>query len=129
MTNINKLRRAVGPFYRGKPLHTFTDDELVAAIDTSRRESIDKFVAECWDHVNFCWSRKEIGEIFEREFHLDPMNIEIAAVKLLQDKSPEGWGDATSRLYDDEYNLLWAEALDRSDRLVDQARVDGGWGE
>jgi hypothetical protein len=121
------MKRAVGPFYRDKPVHTFTDDELVAAIENSRREGIEAFVNEACNHINFCWSRREIGEMFERDFGLEPGAIGDQAVRKLQENSPEGWGDAAARIYDSEYKWLWNEALDRSDYLVDRARVDGGW--
>ena len=121
------MKKAVGPFYRGKPVHTFTDDELVAAIEASRVEGIDAYVNEAVDHVNFCWSRKEIGDMFERDFGLEPGAIGDRMVSKLQESSAEGWGDAAARIYDSEYNSLWLEALDRDNYLVDRARVDGGW--
>ena len=124
-STLKAMRKAVGPFYRDRPVCTFTDDELVAAIEASRREGIEAYVNETCNHVNFCWSRKEIGEMFERDFGLEPGAIADAAVRKLQENSAEGWGDAAARIYDREYNDLWLEALDR--RLVDEARVDGGW--
>lgn len=121
------MRTALGPWYREQPVPHMTDEELIEAIDAARREGLEQFMSEALDHVNFCWSRFEIRDLFEREFDLDPLSIESKAVAVLQRESAEGYGDAAARIYDREYRHLWNEALDRG--IADRANESGGWGD
>lgn len=122
---LRKMHEAVGPWYRGKRVSDFTNEELIEAINNARKEGIEVFINECMDQINFAWSKPEIGEMFETYFGLCPMNIEAAAVRTLEAHSPEGWGDAAARKNDEEYHLLWDEALARD--ICENAHVDGGW--
>jgi hypothetical protein len=125
MSTIDRMKKAVGPFYKNRPVHTFSDESLLDEINAARVLGIEKFLAECHDQINYAWKRKEIARVFEEEFSLDPMTVESTAIRVLQRESPEGWGDAAAMRHVRGYSVLRNEALDRN--IYDQALVDGGW--
>ena len=128
---IDDMSLAIGPRYQGRPVDEYEDDFIVTEIEKLRCQGIEAYVNKCLDHINFAWSRKEIGDMFEQEFGLDPMSISDAAVRKLQSFGSEGWGDAAAR-FTHQHGLrrLWNEFLRRSMlHAMREPRVDGGWGD
>jgi hypothetical protein len=109
MSGLKAMEEATGPYYNGKRVHRFTDDELIAEIERCRREGMEAFnntFRLSDDLKDLC---PDLAELEER------------LQEMLGQYGCEGDHDSAARWHDLEYYLLWNECLDRDiwDRVRD----------